>query len=127
MGWETVILKAPASQKFNKLHNHSWLCPKCEGNEFTIPFHVNASKGGALKAISDAEREFRVLVCDRCGQFIAFDGCKGECASTPLSKCEVCGKYYCIHCGINEDIEVNEKQVELRYCNDHIPEWYKNR
>jgi len=78
------------------------------------------------KSVVD-EMEFLVLICDRCGQIMAFEGCRGECASFPRSKCEVCGKYYCHHCGITLDIEVEGKQVKLRYCNDHIPEWYKNR
>jgi hypothetical protein len=95
--------------------------------QFTIPYQVEGDKRDITTKLSDNEKEFLVLVCDRCGQFIAFEGCKGECSSLPRSKCEICGKYYCIHCGITVDIEVYEKHVELRYCNDHIPEWYKNR
>jgi hypothetical protein len=127
LGWETVILKVPESKKLNRLHKHYWLCPKCEGNLFMIPSPINAANGVSPKKISEDEMEFLILICDRCGKFIAFEGCTGECATFPKSRCEICGKYYCNHCGITSDIDDGETHVELRYCNDHIPEWYKNR
>ena len=127
MAWQTIILKVPDSKKFSRTHNHYWLCPKCEGKLFTIPYQTNLPKKVSPKKSFEDEMEFLVLTCDRCVQIMAFEGCSGECASSRDSRCEVCSKYYCNHCGITEDIEVDEKHVELRYCNDHIPEWYKNR
>ena len=127
LAWETVLLKVPDSKKFSRLHKHYWLCHKCEGKLFTIPYHTNAPNGVTQKKSNQDEMEFLVLICDRCGQIMAFEGCTGDCASSRKSKCEICGKYYCNHCGITADIDVDEKRVELRYCNYHIPEWYKNR
>ena len=127
MAWETVRLKVPQSKKLTKSNKHDWLCPKCEGKLFTIPYQTDAPAGDASKKSSKDEYEFLVLICDRCGKFLAFEGCTGDCATFPRSKCEVCGRFYCTHCGIREDIQVEDRLVELRYCNDHIPEWYKNR
>lgn len=109
------------------MHKHCGFSPKCEGKLFTIPYHTNLDKRVSFKKFFEGEMEFLVLICDRCGEFMAFEGCTGECASFPRSKCEICGKNYCNHCGISADIDVDEKPVEFRYCNDHVPEWYKNR
>jgi predicted nucleic-acid-binding Zn-ribbon protein len=127
LAWETVILKVPGSKKLSRPHKHNWLCPKCEGKNFTIPYHTYQAKGAASKKFFEDELEFHVLICDRCAQFMVFEGCTAECASFPKSKCEICGKNYCTHCGITADFDFEGKHVELRYCNDHIPEWYKNR
>ncbi len=127
MAWETVILKVPGSKKHNRLHKKPWLCPKCEGKPFAIPYHTGLNRVTVSEKISEDEREFLVLICDCCGQIMAFEGCSGNCASFPKSKCEICGKFYCVHCGITSDIDIDEKRVELRYCYDHVPEWYKNR
>jgi hypothetical protein len=127
LAWETVKLKVPESKKLSKSNKHYWLCPKCEGKLFTIPYPTGEPQAAASKQSVKDEHEFLVLICDRCGKFLAFEGCTGDCASFPRSKCEVCGKYYCNHCGIRDDIQVEDQLVELRYCNDHIPEWYKNR
>jgi hypothetical protein len=127
MAWETVVLKVEGAKKLNRIHRQSWMCPKCERTFFTIPVNSKITKGATSKKSNEDEREFLVLICDRCGQFIAFEGCIGECSSFPKPKCEVCGKYYCGHCGIVEDIDMDDKHLELRYCYDHIPEWYKNR
>jgi hypothetical protein len=126
MAWEAVMLKVAGTKKPSKLHKQSWICPKCDRTFFTIPVNSKA-KGATSKKSGEDEREFLVLICDRCGQFIAFEGCAGGCSSFSKSKCEVCGKYYCSRCGITEDIDIGEKHLELRYCYDHIPEWYKNR
>jgi hypothetical protein len=126
LAWETVTLKVPESNKFSKLHKQFRECPKCEGKLFTIPYQTDTSTPTPKKSLED-EMEFLVLLCDRCGQIMAFEGCTGECASSRKSKCEVCGKFYCNHCGITEELDIEEKHVELRYCNDHVPEWYKNR
>ena len=127
LAWEDVVFKISESNKHSRLHRRDWLCPKCEGKLFTIPYPTNTPQSVSVNKSDDDEMEFLVLICDRCGQIITFEGCSGECASLPRSRCEVCGKYYCSHCGITVDIEVDEKHVKLRYCNDHIPEWYKNR
>ena len=108
-------------------NNHYGECPKCDGRLFTIPYYTNADKQVTAKKFYDDEKEFLVLLCDRCGQFMVFEGFTGDCASFPRSKCEICGIYYCNRGGITVDIDVDDKRVELRYCNDHIPEWYKNR
>ncbi len=127
LAWETVILKVPESKKLERLHKNSWLCPNCEGKPFMIPYHTRFTQVAALKKTTEDEMEFLVLICDCCGHFMAFEGCSGNCASFPKSKCEICGKYYCNHCGITSDIDIDEKHVELRYCYDHVPDWYKNR
>jgi hypothetical protein len=127
LAWESVTLKVPGSKKTSKLNKLCWTCPKCERKFFTIPYKTKAPIGVSLKKFTEDEKEFLVLICDRCGQFMAFEGCVGECASLLKSKCEICGKYYCHLCGIVDDIDIDERHVELRYCNDHIPEWYKNR
>src|SRR5512133_1794226 len=110
LAWETVILKIPGSKKLKRkrLHNNYWLCPKCEGKPLMIPYHDRLTQVAAPKKTSEDEMEFLVLICDCCGQFIAFEGCSGNCASFPRSKCEICGKYYCHHCGITSDIDIEE-------------------
>ena len=125
MAWETLIIKTVDIQD-NQTHKNYWLCPMCKGKTFAISYHPNHLIQNPRKNTSD-ENTFRVLICDRCGQIIAFDGCKGTCACTPRSKCESCGKYYCRHCGVTDDFEIDGVVAELRYCNEHIPEWYKNR
>ena len=127
MAWETVVLKVPESKKLSKTHHHDWLCPRCEGSLFMIPSPINSLKGVSTKKKSADEMEFLILICDRCGKFIAFEGCSGDCATYPKSRCEICGRYYCTHCGITSNIDGGETHIELRYCNDHIPEWYRNR
>ena len=128
MAWETIILKVQESRNLGPLHHKQYrLCPRCEGKLFTIPFVTDPTKGIDLKKFAQDIMEFQVLTCDRCGQFLAFEGCTGECASVPRSKCEVCGKFYCSHCGISIDTGPDQKHVALHYCNDHVPEWYKNR
>jgi hypothetical protein len=126
LAWDTVIFKIPDQKNLNKQHNSHWICPMCEGKALTIPYGALAKKAFIKKYMAD-EKEFLVLICDRCGQLVAFEGCTGICASEPKSKCEVCGKYYCKHCGITVDFETDGGVTEMRYCNDHIPEWYKNR
>jgi hypothetical protein len=128
MALETVILKVPELHPHTFLHRHDWLCPKCEGHLSAVPSHTPTFQNGPSEKKSiEIEMEFQVLMCDRCGQIMAFVSCTGECATYPKSICEVCGKYYCRHCGITLDFDVEGRHVELRYCNDHIPEWYKNR
>ncbi len=127
MAWETLVLKIPGTQKTAHGHKKVWTCPKCEGKQFAIPYQSSAPPKAAANILPVDEQEVLVLICDRCGQFIAFEGCTGDCSLSPRSKCEVCGKYYCDHCGIHEEFETEEGIVLLRYCNDHIPEWYKNR
>ena len=127
MAWENVILMVPGTNKNHRSGKQNWLCPKCESKLFTIPYYTNQAQAVAQTKSNEDEMEFLVLLCDRCGQVMAFDGCSGECASNRKSRCEICGKYYCSRCGISADIDIDEKHVELRYCNDHIPEWYKNR
>ncbi len=127
MAWETVVLKVADLNKLSRTHRHDWLCPKCERQFFTIPYKTQKAAGAPSQDSLEDEKEFRVLICDRCGQFIAFEGCTGECATSRKPKCEICGRYYCQRCGIMDDMDVDGKKVELRYCNDHIPEWYKNR
>jgi hypothetical protein len=127
MTWETVILNVPGSKKLTRSHKHNRLCPKCEGKLFMIPYHFTGPKGVVSKKIFEDEMEYHVLICDRCGQLMVFEGCTGACASFPKSKCEICGKYYCSQCGIIADIDVDDKHIELRFCNDHVPDWYQNR
>ena len=127
MAWETVVLKVPEAKNRRRIRNRYWLCPKCGGKVFTIPYSPEKSRDLASQKSTPDEKEYQVLICDRCGEIIAFDGCTGDCESALKSRCEICGKYYCSHCGITADLTVDGKLVELRYCNDHIPEWYKNR
>ena len=127
MAWETVVLKVQESRKHSRLRDHDWLCPKCDGKVFTIPYPTKSLQAVISQNTTSDEKVYQVLFCDRCGQIMAFEGCTGECASALKSECEICGKYYCHNCGITVDIDVDGKPVELRYCNDHIPEWYKNR
>ncbi len=127
MAWETVVLKVPGAKKPNKIHQRHWLCPKCDGKPYTISYHSDTLKGITSNKSLEDEMEYLVLICDCCGDYIAFDGCTGECSRTHKTNCEICGKYYCKRCGMSADIDVDEKHIELRYCCDHIPEWYKNR
>lgn len=127
MGWEAIVLKVPQAKQRGRLPKNNWLCPRCAGKPFLIPSPADLTPAAAPQSAVRDEREFLVLTCDRCGQFMAFEGCSGNCAASPRSKCEICGKYYCPHCGITADIDLEERRVELRYCNDHVPEWYKNR
>ena len=127
MAWESVILKIPGFKRSARLDKNSWVCPKCAGKEFTLPYRSDRQTQVTPKKSREDEKEFLVLICDRCGELVAFEGCMGDCAGYPKSRCEVCGRYYCVHCGISLDIETEEGLVELRYCNDHIPEWYQNR
>ena len=116
MAWETVFLKVPVLAHSAFGHKHNLACPKCEGK-----LHSDSGEE------PEDELALLVLCCDRCNRQIAFDGCSGECAEMARPQCEECGKYYCTHCGIVEDFEEYGKLVTLRFCNDHIPEWYRNR
>lgn len=127
MAWETIPLKTPETKKSLGRKNAHWKCPKCEGKPYTIPYRYGVSKEGTLIKFLDDVADFRVLVCDRCGECIAFDGCSGECSHCPECKCETCGKYYCCHCGVTIKIHAEDGIIELHYCNDDVPEWYLNR
>ena len=127
MAWETIILQVQETKKLDSHHRHYSLCPRCEGKLFAIPFHTTLPSDATYTKYYTGEREFNVLTCDRCGQFLAFEGCTGDCATSPKSKCEVCGKYYCGHCGITAEIGEHSEHIELHFCNDHIPDWYRNR
>ncbi len=126
MAWENLIFRIPDQKNINKPHGNHWVCPKCDGKQYSIPYGAVARRP-FFKLHPQDEKDFIVLICDRCGNLIAFEGCQGACASESKSKCEVCGKYYCKHCGISVDFETDGGVTEMRYCNDHIPEWYRNR
>jgi hypothetical protein len=128
MAWETVILKVPGSKNPGGAHKQHTPCPKCAGKlYYTIPSPGESSAQLSLKQDSEVDLEFHVLVCDRCGQVIAFENCAGDCTSSCWSTCEICGKDFCKRCGISIDPGPDHRHVELHYCYDDLPEWYANR
>lgn len=127
MAWQTLNLKISGPIKDIRQNRNHWICPKCEGKELRISYHSCLTPKPTSKKPLEEEKEYLVLICDRCGDLIAFEGCTGECDENPKSKCEVCGKYFCCHCGITHDFNADNGVVELHYCQDHVPEWYQNR